>query len=111
KIESAYRFLLADVFPFGRNARIQLEHGGTNESKEHYESVCYWYGLPAPSLIKTDEFKVADVESEKSHAYVSPAASEPMSITSRYELGPDSFQGKEIYPAHTDTGRVTSGAS
>ena len=28
QIESAYRFLLADLMPFGRNARIQLEHGG-----------------------------------------------------------------------------------
>ena len=30
KIESAYRFLLADLMPFGKNARIRLEHGGTN---------------------------------------------------------------------------------
>src|SRR5437764_9096421 len=29
KIESAYRFLLADLMPFGKNARICLEHGGT----------------------------------------------------------------------------------
>ena len=54
KIESAYRFLLADLFPFGKNAKICLEHGGTNESKEHYETVTYWYGLPAASLVKTD---------------------------------------------------------
>jgi hypothetical protein len=26
KIESAYRFLLADLMPFGKNARIGLEH-------------------------------------------------------------------------------------
>ena len=32
KIESAYRFLLADLMPFGRNARIQLEHGGVDDS-------------------------------------------------------------------------------
>ena len=25
--------------PFGKNARIRLEHGGTNESTEHYETV------------------------------------------------------------------------
>ena len=35
KIESAYRFLLADLMPFGKNALIRLEHGGTNESTEH----------------------------------------------------------------------------
>ena len=46
KIESAYRFLLADLMPFGKNAGIHLEHGGTNESTEHYETVTYWYGLP-----------------------------------------------------------------
>ena len=39
KIESAYRFLLADLMPFGRNAVIRLEHGGNNESTEHYETV------------------------------------------------------------------------
>jgi len=54
-IESAYRFLLADLMPFGRNARIQLEHGGQNESDEHYETVTYWYGVNRPTLIKTDE--------------------------------------------------------
>ncbi len=52
RIESAYRFLLADLMPFGKNARIQLEHGGTNESTQHYETVTYWYGLPAPSLVQ-----------------------------------------------------------
>ena len=30
-IESAYRFLLADMMPFGKNALICLEHGGTDE--------------------------------------------------------------------------------
>ena len=34
KIESAYRFLLADLMPFGENAVIRLEHGGTNESTD-----------------------------------------------------------------------------
>ena len=48
KIESAYRFLLADLMPFGKNAVIHLEHGGENESTEHYETVAYWYGLPTP---------------------------------------------------------------
>ncbi len=59
KIESAYRFLLADLMPFGKNARIRLEHGGTNESTEHYETVTYWYGLPAASLVQTDDLRSA----------------------------------------------------
>ena len=67
KIESAYRFLLADLMPFGKNARIQLEHGGVNESTEHYETVTYWYGLPAASLIQTDELHVGDEASEQRH--------------------------------------------
>ena len=65
KIESAYRFLLADLMPFGKNARITLEHGGTNESTEHYETVTYWYGLPAPSLVKTDELAIGDATARK----------------------------------------------
>ena len=111
RIESAYRFLLADLMPFGKNARIQLEHGGTNESTQHYETVTYWYGLPAASLVRTDELKVGDAASERAHRYVSPEASAPYEITSRYEWGPDTVKGQEIYPAQTDRGRVTKGTS
>ena len=111
KIESGYRFLLADLFPFGKDARITLEHGGTNESGEHYETVAYWYGLPAPSLVKTDELSIGDEQSERSHHYVSPQASPPYELTSRYEWGVDALEGKEIFPAQTDRGRTTTGTS
>ncbi|MDR3623384.1 MAG: DUF2961 domain-containing protein [Paludisphaera borealis] len=111
KIESAYRFLLADLMPFGKNARIQLEHGGTNESTEHYETVTYWYGTPGHALIQTDAFQVGDEASEQAHRYVSPNASAPTEITSQYEWGPDHVKGKEVCPAHTDKGRTTTGAS
>ncbi|HLX63080.1 MAG TPA: DUF2961 domain-containing protein [Planctomycetota bacterium] len=107
KIESAYRFLLADLMPFGRNARIQLEHGGTNESTEHYETVTYWYGLPGASLVKSDFLQIGDPESEHAHAYVSPDASAPEEIKSRYELGPDHSGGVEIFPEELDRGRHT----
>jgi hypothetical protein len=111
KIESAYRFLLADLMPFGRNARIQLEHGGTNESTEHYETVTYWYGTPSPTLVQTDELRVGDVASETVHRYVSPNASAPYEITSRYEWGVDHAGGKEIYPPVTDRGHSMTGTS
>jgi hypothetical protein len=111
KIESAYRFLLADLMPFGKNARICLEHGGTNESTEHYETLTYWYGTPSPTLRKTDEFQVGDPQSEKAHRYHSPDASAPYAITSRYEWGVDHLGGKEVYPAHADRGRSTQGTS
>lgn len=111
KIESAYRFLLADLMPFGRNAVIRLEHGGTNESQQHYETVTYWYGLPAASLVETDQLQIGDVAAEPAHGYVSPAASAPYEITSRYEWGVDTLKGKEIYPAETDRGRTTDGTS
>lgn len=111
KIESAYRFLLADLFPFGKRAVIRLEHGGENQSTEHYETVTYWYGVNHPTLVRTDELKVGDRSSEQIHNYVSPGASEPYEITSRYEWGVDTWQGKEIYSAHTDHGRTTKGTS
>ena len=111
KIESAYRFLLADLMPFGRNAVIRLEHGGTNESTEHYETVTYWYGLPSSSLIKTDALQIGDAASEQEHRYSSPQASAPYAITSRYEWGVDTFEGKTVYPAETDRGRTTVGTS
>jgi hypothetical protein len=111
KIESAYRFLLADLMPFGKNALIRLEHGGNNESKEHYETVTYWYGLPAPSLIQTDELIIGDASSEQLHHYSSPEASLPYEILSRYEWGPDTWNGAEVYPAVKDRGRITKTVS
>ena len=105
QIESAYRFLLADLMPFGKNALICLEHGGRDDSSEHYQSVTYWYGAPRASLVKTDELKIGDIQSETSHQYVSPEASASYEITSRYELGVDSF------PPHADRGRKTTGTS
>lgn len=105
KIQSAYRFLLADLMPFGKNARIQLEHGGENNSTEHYQTVTYWYGANKPTLVKTDELKIGDAQSESQHDYNSPSASEPYEIISRYELGVDTLKGKEIFPAQRDVGR------
>src|SRR5437879_1315906 len=110
-IESAYRFLLADLMPFGKNALIRLEHGGENQSKEHYQTVTYWYGLPAPSLVKTDELKIGDPRSEQAHEYHSPKASEPYRVVSRYEWGIDNWKGTEIYPSEEDWARRTSDAS
>jgi hypothetical protein len=119
-IESAYRFLLADMMPFGKRAIIKFEHGGENLSTEHYESVTYWYGLPAPSLIKTDEIDIGNKNSEADHNYSSPDAPSVEKITSRYELGIDMFPnlkslgnaaGKEVYPAHEEDGRYTRGSS
>jgi hypothetical protein len=111
KIESAYRFLLADLMPFGKNARITLEHGGTNQSTEHYETVTYWYGAPRATLVKTDELVIANPASEKAHSYTSPDASAPYEISSRYEWGVDTLDGREVFPPHTDRGRHTKGTS
>ena len=110
-IESAYRFLLSDLMPFGKNALIGLEHGGEDQSSEHYETVAYWYGIPQPTLVKTDELKIGDAKSEAAHGYSSPQASELMEVVSRYESGVDHLNGKEIFPAEPDGGRITTGAS
>ena len=111
QIESAYRFLLADLMPFGKRAVIRLEHGGRNESIEHYQTLTYWYGMNHPSLVKTDTLKIGDRDSETQHNYVSPQASPPYELASRYEWGVDTADGKEIYPAETDKGRTTTGIS
>ena len=127
-IQSAYRFLWADLMPFGKRAVIRFEHS-ENVSQEHYESVCYWYGLPAPSLIKTDSLDIGNLPDEKHHNYSSPEASAVEKIHSRYEWGADVYPasawgynlsnredykeliGKEIYPAHNEDGRTTTGIS
>jgi hypothetical protein len=111
KIESAYRFLLADLMPFGKSAVIHLEHGGKNESTEHYETVAYWYGLPTPSLVETDRLQIGNAAAEHAHDYSSPQASAPYTISSRYEWGVDTLDGKVIYPEEQDTGRTTKGTS
>jgi len=117
KIQSAYRFLLADLMPFGKNALIRLEHGAENQSTEKYRTVTYWYGRPGASVKQTDALKVGDPRSEREHSYVSPQASEPYEIVSRYEWGPDTLKAKkdvpakEVYPAQKDFGRKTTGSS
>lgn len=111
KIESAYRFLLSDLMPFGRNAVICLEHGGRDDSTEHYRTVAFWYGAPAASLVGSDTLKIGDDASEQAHDYVSPDASAPYEITSRYEWGVDTLSNTVIFPAETDYGRKTTGSS
>src|SRR6185436_4260232 len=95
----------------GKNARIQLEHGGVNNSTEHYQSVAYWYGIPGACLVLSDSFHIGDPAEEAAHAYSSPDASAAEELTSRYEWGPDNVGGVEIFPPSTDSGRHTSGTS
>jgi Protein of unknown function (DUF2961) len=110
-VESAYRFLVADVMPFGKNARIQIEHGGVDDSVEHYRTVAYWYGRPGACLVPTDALHVGDAADEIAHAYSSPDASPVDTLTSRFELGVDTLNGVETYPPLTDTGRHTTGTT
>src|SRR3954470_3700961 len=84
KFHSAYRFLLSDLVPFGRNARFTLEHGGRNETDEHYETVIYWYGLQQPAIVLSDELDIGNAESEAEHDYTSPDASAPETLGSRH---------------------------
>lgn len=111
QIHSAYRFLLADLMPFGKNAVIRLEHGGENTSQEHYEVVTFWYGRRGATLVKTDGFQPADEGSERAHDYVASAVGEPYPLHSRYEWGPDTLDGKEIYPPHWELARTMTGTS
>jgi hypothetical protein len=111
KIHAAYRFLLADLMPFGKNAVIRLEHGGENTSTEHYETVTFWYGRRGATLVKTDAFQSGDEGSERAHDYLSPTASKPYALSSRYEWGPDTVNGKEVYPPHWELARTMTGTS
>ena len=88
-INSAYRFLIADYFPFGKRAVIGLEHGGLNSHEEHMSGVAYWYGVNKPSLILTDELNVCHPADRDRHKYTSPTAGNCYSLVSRYEWGPD----------------------
>jgi DUF2961 family protein len=59
KIESAYRFLLADLMPFGKNAVTRLEHGGANDSDQHYETVTFGTAFRRPRLYRQINFRSA----------------------------------------------------
>jgi len=111
-INSAYRFLIADIFPFGNRAVIGLEHGGTNESTEHYSGVAYWYGIDSASLVLTDHFHCCDEKIEiREHEYESPTAGEPYALVSRYEWGSDSRGARMHFPAEQDYVRTMKGTS
>jgi hypothetical protein len=111
QIESAYRFLFADLMPFGKRARIHLEHGGVDESTEHYRTVAYWYGLPSACLALTDTLHVGDAGDEAAHDYRSPTSSPVETLSSRYEWGVDHLSGVEVFPEETDFGRHMTGTS
>jgi hypothetical protein len=116
KIHSAYRFLLSDLIPFGRNARFTLEHGGTNDSNQHYETITYWYGLQSPALVLSDELDIGNEKSEVEHEYKSPEATVAETLTSRHEVGVDHVAREgggqiEIVPLVTDDGRRTKSHS
>jgi hypothetical protein len=106
-IESAYRFLIADAMPFGKNARIQLEHGALDDSTEHYQTVAYWYGRPSACLERSDSLHIGDANDETAHQYQSPSASAPMTVTSRW----DALGGDAEDPATTDTERTMTATS
>ena len=123
-INSAYRFLIADYFPFGKRAVINLEHGGVNSSSEHYEGVTYWYGAPFAVLNLTDQVNVCHNVDSEAHNYQSATAEPPYLLTSRYEWGPDTdfksdHSGNEnrnisaimYYPAEGDSVRIMRGTS
>jgi hypothetical protein len=112
RVHSAYRFLLSDLIPFGRNARFTLEHGGANESSEHYETVTYWYGRRGRSIEMTDELDIGNATSEAEHEYASPDATESEVVESRHEVGVDHVAkpvggSVEVVPTISDDGRWT----
>jgi hypothetical protein len=123
-LNSAYRFLIADLFPFGNRAVIGLEHGGGNTSTEHYSGVTYWYGSPAATLVLTDELHVCNEADAAQHNYHSPTAEPPYQLSSRYEWGPDSDApgwwhdegtpatgARQYYPAEEDSVHVMRGVT
>lgn len=123
-VNSAYRFLVADFFPFGKRAVIGLEHGGGNTSTEHYSGVAYWYGSPSPTLVQTDELNVCQEANAQAHDYRSATAEPPYELVSRYEWGPDADApgwwheeeaaatgARQFFPAERDQARTMRGVS
>jgi len=55
--------------------------------------------------------QIGDEVDERAHGYSSPQASAPYTISSRYEWGVDTLEGKEIFPETQDQGRTTKKTS
>jgi hypothetical protein len=110
-VQGAYRLLIADAMPFGKNARIQLEHGGLNDSTERYRTLVYWYGRRGACLVQSDAVQIGDLADERAHDYVSPSASAPVELRSRYELGVDHAGGVEVVPEMSERGRFMTGST
>jgi hypothetical protein len=91
---------------------IGLEHGGVNDSTEHYSGVVYWYGVNSPALVLTDHFHTCDAQIEqREHEYESPTAGAPYTLVSRYEWGPDHRVARMHFPAEEDQVRSMKGTS
>ena len=90
KIESAYRFLLADLMPFGKNAVIHLEHGGKNKSTEPTRRWRIGMACRRPRWWKPTGCRLAMRAAEHAHDYSSPQASRalyhllPLRVGCRY---------------------------
>ncbi len=56
----AYRFHLTDVVPFNTRFRFGMEHGRANNTRGLYDSVAYFYMLPAPGMEQTAAFDVQE---------------------------------------------------
>ncbi len=112
-LNSAYRYLVADCFPFGKNAVIAMEHGIINNSREHYEGCAYWYGVHDAGLVLTDEVIVCDEANMRAHRAQSERAQAPYELTSRYDWGPheDFPMQREYFPAQSDRVRNTLGTT
>ena len=110
-VESEYRYLLSDLLPFGNGAVVGLEHGGEDQSAEHYESVALWYAAAGPSLVETDRVVVGDAASEAAHGYAPAGAAGSGAIyalSSRFHsVGVDHLaNGTEIIAAENRTARL-----
>lgn len=110
-VNSAYRFLIADHFPFGKNAKINLEHGAVNLHDQHYSGVVYWYGIDQPTLVMSDHFFACRDNEVREHEYQSPTASDPYTLVSRYEWGPDHRSARMHFPAQEDEVRTMNGTT
>eukprot|EP00039_Didymoeca_costata_P021860 m.345599 g.345599 ORF g.345599 m.345599 type:complete len:741 (+) comp26860_c0_seq1:167-2389(+) len=115
-VDTLYRFLLSDLIPFGYRAQVAIEHGGQDQSLEHYTSLVFWYGVPNASLVLTDSITFNDTESLLHHNYTVPSeTSTKYTVDSRFELGVDHLNGNtssaEVYPSQNISGIVHSSVS
>ncbi|MBE3576282.1 MAG: DUF2961 domain-containing protein [Limnochordales bacterium] len=106
-VTSVYRWFVPDPVYFRSGIVYTIEHGGQNDAPADYESVAFWYGLPADAWRLTDELRPADSADQALHRWQVEGTVDRQLLTSSFE-GPLDREGvQDVGLYHTGRASFT----